>query len=223
MVVGGSTGRVVLHRNNRGHDDRGTFPSGDGVGGAAVRVTVEDPDECERQAAESGIPVLWPVPGGGVGTFRRPRRPRRALGRPGPDEPPHRGRDALPRPGPRNAWLPGSQLNAADVAFLPSAARSIQAHEPSWSSWRPARARAPSATLWKALPTEIRATPAAASSVTLGPPGIRRTFTGNSSSETRTIISEMSVMPGAYKTSAPASWKAWRRLMVSARSGRPRR
>ena len=107
VVVGGSTGRVVLHRNNRGHDDRGTFPSGDGVGGAAVRVTVEDPDECERQAAESGIPVLWPVQEAAWGRFvvladpdgrsvvlARMNRRTEVV-------------DAL-RPGPRNAWLPGS-------------------------------------------------------------------------------------------------------------------
>ena len=25
-VVGGESGRVVLHRNDRGHDERGTFP-----------------------------------------------------------------------------------------------------------------------------------------------------------------------------------------------------
>lgn len=37
VVVGGPTGRVVLHRNDRGHDERGIFPSGNGVGGAALR------------------------------------------------------------------------------------------------------------------------------------------------------------------------------------------
>ena len=33
VVVGGPAGRVVLHRNDRGHDERGTFPAGNGVGG----------------------------------------------------------------------------------------------------------------------------------------------------------------------------------------------
>ena len=60
-VVGGPSGRVVLHRNDRGHDERGIFPAGNGVGGAAVRFLVEGPDECERQAAEIGLPVLWPT------------------------------------------------------------------------------------------------------------------------------------------------------------------
>jgi catechol 2,3-dioxygenase-like lactoylglutathione lyase family enzyme len=61
VVVGGPVSRVVLHRNDRGHDERGTFPAGDGVGGAAVRFAVEDPDECERQAVEAGLSVLWPT------------------------------------------------------------------------------------------------------------------------------------------------------------------
>jgi catechol 2,3-dioxygenase-like lactoylglutathione lyase family enzyme len=61
VVVGGQTGRVVLHRNDKGHDERGIFPAGDGVGGTAVRFTVEDPDACEREAAEKGLTVLWPT------------------------------------------------------------------------------------------------------------------------------------------------------------------
>ncbi|MGH8996318.1 MAG: VOC family protein [Acidimicrobiales bacterium] len=61
VVVGGPTGRVVLHRNDRGHDERGIFPAGTGVGGAAVRFTVEDPDACEREATERGLTVVWPT------------------------------------------------------------------------------------------------------------------------------------------------------------------
>jgi len=69
VVVGGPAGRVVLHRNDRGHDQRGIFPAGDGVGGAAVRFVVEDPDECERQAAEAGLPVVWPAQDAAWGRF----------------------------------------------------------------------------------------------------------------------------------------------------------
>jgi catechol 2,3-dioxygenase-like lactoylglutathione lyase family enzyme len=69
VVVGGPAGRVVLHRNDRGHDERGIFPAGDGVGGAAVRFAVEDPDECERQAAQAGLPVLWPAQDAAWGRF----------------------------------------------------------------------------------------------------------------------------------------------------------
>ena len=69
VVVGGSTGRVVLHRSDRGHDERGIFPAGDGVGGAALRFLVENPDECERHAAEIGVPVLWPIQDATWGRF----------------------------------------------------------------------------------------------------------------------------------------------------------
>jgi catechol 2,3-dioxygenase-like lactoylglutathione lyase family enzyme len=62
VVVGGTSGRVVLHRSDRGHDERGIFPAGSGAGGAALRFTVDDPDACEREAiAESlrrGVLVL---------------------------------------------------------------------------------------------------------------------------------------------------------------------
>ena len=60
-VVGGESGRVVLHRNDRAHDERGIFPAGSGVGGAAVRFTVDDPDACERDARAKGLSVVWPV------------------------------------------------------------------------------------------------------------------------------------------------------------------
>jgi catechol 2,3-dioxygenase-like lactoylglutathione lyase family enzyme len=61
VVVGDQAGRVVLHRNDRGHDERGTFPAGSGVGGAAVRFVVDDPDACERDALARGLTVLWPA------------------------------------------------------------------------------------------------------------------------------------------------------------------
>lgn len=61
VVAGGRSGRVVLHRNDRGHDERGIFPAGSGIGGMAVRFTVDDPDACERDARVNGLSVVWPV------------------------------------------------------------------------------------------------------------------------------------------------------------------
>ena len=69
VVVGGESGRVVLHRNDRGHDERGIFPAGSGVGGAAVRFMVDDPDACERDARAKGLSVVWPVQDAAWGRF----------------------------------------------------------------------------------------------------------------------------------------------------------
>jgi predicted enzyme related to lactoylglutathione lyase len=69
VVVGGPSGRIVLHRNDRGHDERGIFPAGSGVGGAAVRFTVDDPDACERDAAARGLTVVWPTQDASWGRF----------------------------------------------------------------------------------------------------------------------------------------------------------
>jgi lactoylglutathione lyase len=69
VVAGEQSGRVVLHRNDRAHDDRGIFPAGSGVGGAAVRFTVDDPDACERDANTGGLTVLWPTQEAAWGRF----------------------------------------------------------------------------------------------------------------------------------------------------------
>jgi catechol 2,3-dioxygenase-like lactoylglutathione lyase family enzyme len=69
VVVGGQNGRVVLHRGDRGHDERGIFPAGSGVGGAALRFTVDDPDACERDARAEGLSVVWPAQEAGWGRF----------------------------------------------------------------------------------------------------------------------------------------------------------
>ena len=69
VVAGGPSGRVVLHRDDRGHDERGIFPAGAGIGGAAVRFTVDDPDACERDARDRGLPVIWPAQEAGWGRF----------------------------------------------------------------------------------------------------------------------------------------------------------
>lgn len=69
VVLGGPSGRVVLHRNDRGHDERGIFPAGSGVGGAAVRFAVDDPDACEREAIARGLTVVWPTQDAAWGRF----------------------------------------------------------------------------------------------------------------------------------------------------------
>ena len=69
VVVGGPSGRVVLHRNDRGHDERGIFPAGLQAGGAALRFTVADPDTCEREAAQRGLTVVWPTQEAAWGRF----------------------------------------------------------------------------------------------------------------------------------------------------------
>jgi len=69
VVVGGPSWHFVLHRNDRGHDGRGIFPAGSGVGGAAVRFVVDDPDACERDALERGLPVAWPTQEAAWGRF----------------------------------------------------------------------------------------------------------------------------------------------------------
>ena len=69
VVVGGPSGRVVLHRNDRAHDERGIFPAGQTAGAASVRFNVEDPDAWEKEAKRSGVPVLWPAQDATWGRF----------------------------------------------------------------------------------------------------------------------------------------------------------
>jgi lactoylglutathione lyase len=69
VVIGGPPGRVVLHRNDRGHDERGIFPAGSDVGGAAIRFAISDPDQCERDARALGLEVRWPAQDASWGRF----------------------------------------------------------------------------------------------------------------------------------------------------------
>jgi catechol 2,3-dioxygenase-like lactoylglutathione lyase family enzyme len=69
VVVGGPAGRLVLHRNDRGHDERGIFPAGVIAGAAAVRFSVQDPDAWEEEARRLGSPVLWPAQDATWGRF----------------------------------------------------------------------------------------------------------------------------------------------------------
>jgi len=61
VVVGGPTGQIVLHRNDRGHDEQGIFPAGTEAGAASIRFKVEDPDAWEEEARRTGVAVLWPT------------------------------------------------------------------------------------------------------------------------------------------------------------------
>ena len=60
---------MVLHRNDKGHDDRGIFPVGVGATGAAVRFSVDDPDAWEAEVNQRGFPVLWKAQEASWGRF----------------------------------------------------------------------------------------------------------------------------------------------------------
>jgi catechol 2,3-dioxygenase-like lactoylglutathione lyase family enzyme len=69
VVLGDASGRIVLHRNDRGHDERGVFPAGPAAGAAALRFAVSDPDAWEGEALEQGVTVLWPTQEASWGRF----------------------------------------------------------------------------------------------------------------------------------------------------------
>lgn len=55
MIVGDRSGRAVLHRNDRGHDERGTFPAGSEVGGAArALLSPIETTAIDKRPSESG-------------------------------------------------------------------------------------------------------------------------------------------------------------------------
>jgi catechol 2,3-dioxygenase-like lactoylglutathione lyase family enzyme len=61
VVLQMGTGRLVLHRNDRGHDARGIWPAGDVAGATALRFAVHDPDVWHARLEGSGAPIVWPV------------------------------------------------------------------------------------------------------------------------------------------------------------------
>jgi catechol 2,3-dioxygenase-like lactoylglutathione lyase family enzyme len=69
VVLKAGPGRLVLHRNDRGHDDRGIFPVGAGATGVALRLSVDDPDACEVEVNQRGFPVLWKTQDASWGRF----------------------------------------------------------------------------------------------------------------------------------------------------------
>ena len=69
VVLQIGTGRLVLHRSDRGHDARGIWPAGDLAGAAALRFAVDDPDEWHGRLEGAGAPIVWPVQDAAWGRF----------------------------------------------------------------------------------------------------------------------------------------------------------
>ena len=69
VVLRAGSGRVVLHRNDRGHDKRGIFPVGAGATGVAVRFSVDDPDAWESEVNQGGFAILWTTQDASWGRF----------------------------------------------------------------------------------------------------------------------------------------------------------
>jgi len=69
VVIRSGGNDIVLHRNDRGHDDRDVFPAGSTAGAPALRFVVADPDACERRATTAGATVLWPAQDATWGRF----------------------------------------------------------------------------------------------------------------------------------------------------------
>ncbi len=69
VVLGTGGGRIVLHRNDKGHDERGIFPVGTGAAGAALRFSVDDPDAWEEEMTQKGFPALWKTQEASWGRF----------------------------------------------------------------------------------------------------------------------------------------------------------
>jgi hypothetical protein len=75
VVVGGTAGRLVLHRKDRGHDERGIFPAGAEPGAVALRFAVSDPDSWEAEARRNGVKIVWATQDADVTGEIRPRSP----------------------------------------------------------------------------------------------------------------------------------------------------
>jgi catechol 2,3-dioxygenase-like lactoylglutathione lyase family enzyme len=61
--------RLVLHRNDQGHDERGVWPAGDSAGAVALRLEVNDPDLWQDLLEERGAPLLWTAQDAAWGRF----------------------------------------------------------------------------------------------------------------------------------------------------------
>ena len=73
MVLRAGQARIVLHRNDRGHDERGIFPVGVGTASVAVRFSVDDPDAWELDVNQRGFAALWNTQEASWGKIRRRR------------------------------------------------------------------------------------------------------------------------------------------------------
>jgi len=85
VVLRAGLGRVVLHRNDRGHDERGIFPVGVGATGVAIRFSVDDPDAWESEANQR-VRHSMEDPGGFMGKISGHWRSSWQARRPGQDE-----------------------------------------------------------------------------------------------------------------------------------------
>ena len=67
VAIGSASGRLVLHRNDRGHDERGIFPAGLTAGQHQCASTWR----LRRMgdATRRGVPVLWPAQDATGGRF----------------------------------------------------------------------------------------------------------------------------------------------------------
>ncbi|KAA6459552.1 hypothetical protein DYQ86_15625 [Acidobacteria bacterium AB60] len=69
VVLRAGSGRVVLHRIDMGHDERGIFPVGEGATGVAVRFHVDDPHAWESEVNRKGFAILWKTQEASWGRF----------------------------------------------------------------------------------------------------------------------------------------------------------
>ena len=69
VVLSLGRSRLVLHRNDQGHDERGVWPAGDIAGAAALRLEVSDPDLWQDLLEVRGAPILWTAQDAAWGRF----------------------------------------------------------------------------------------------------------------------------------------------------------
>lgn len=69
VVLSLGASRLVLHRHDRGHDERGVWPVGWPAGASALRFSVDDPDLWQQRLEDLSMPIIWPVQDASWGRF----------------------------------------------------------------------------------------------------------------------------------------------------------